>query len=654
MKINLKSLSLTNFKGIKQMDISFDKFQTSIFGENASGKTTIFDAFTWLFFGKDSTDRKDFELKPIDKNGKASQKIDVEVSAIIEVDGKPIEVKKVLHEKWVKKRGDLIPEFQGNENIYYWNDVPAQLKQYSEKISELLNENIFKLITNPLYFNSLKWQDRRSVLLQIAGEITNNELAALNPDFAPLIKLLQDKTLEEYKREVAAKKKKIKTDLEAIPTRIDEINRNMPEEVDFASLRKSVEAKEKEIAGIDASLQDATKVMQSAFEAKRKQQNDLHELKTKVANIKSDVRSHFVEAHNKRKENISSLTSLIRSTNSDIQYKQTEADHLETVRNSLLKELEQLRDDWAVENARELIFDPKKFICPACERALDEDHIHETKETLTNNFNTDKAAKLAALVEKAAYEKKKLSGIEAKIKEIKADLTNLKMKLENDQNKQAGATLEHNTITSNSEDEFNHELDSNKAYASIISEIAEMESLVAEEVEPEDNSDLKEKKSSLRIDIDSLRRQLNDEETIKKSVKRRKELEEEESKLAQQLADLEGSEYLAEQFTKAKMDTLVQRINGRFKYVTFKLFDTQINGGEIECCDTLVKGVPFQDANNAGKINSGLDIINTLCEHYGVYAPIFIDNRESVNELIDCDSQVVNLIVSTDKKLRVA
>jgi len=653
MKIIIKKLALINFKGIKKLEINF-KHITDIFGENAAGKTTIFDAFTWLFFGKDSTDRKDFELKPIGKDGKVSEKVDVEVSAIIEVDGKAIEVKKVLHEKWVKKRGDLVPEFQGNENLYYWNDVPLQLKQYSEKISELLNENIFKLITNPLYFNSLKWQDRRAVLLQIAGEITNNELASINPDFEPLIKLLQDKTLEEYKREVAAKKKKIKTDLEAIPTRIDEINRNMPEVVDFASLRKEVEFKEKEIAKIDASLQDATKVMQSAFEAKRKQQNDLHELKTKAANIKSDIRSKFVEAHNERKENIAELTSSIRYTNTDIQNKQTEIEVLEKTHNSLLKELDKLRNDWAIENDRELVFDPNKFICPACERALDEEHIHETKETLTNNFNTDKAKNLAALVDKAAYEKKKLSGVEAKIKEIKADIADLKIKLEQYQDKQAAAMLEHNSITANSEEEFNSQLDSHKVYASIVSEIAEMESMVAEDVQPEDNSELKERKSSLRIEIDSLKRQLNDEETIKKSIKSRKELEEEESNLAQQLADLEGSEYLAEQFTMAKMDTLVQRINGRFKYVTFKLFDTQINGGEVECCDTLVKGVPFTDANNAGKINAGLDIINTLCQHYGVYAPIFVDNRESVNNLIDVDSQVVNLIVSTDKKLRVA
>jgi len=98
---------------------------------------------------------------------------------------------------------------------------------------------------------------------------------------------------------------------------------------------------------------------------------------------------------------------------------------------------------------------------------------------------------------------------------------------------------------------------------------------------------------------------------------------------------------------------LESRINAKFSQVNFKMFNEQINGALVECCDTLIKGVPFQDANNAAKINAGMDIINTLTAHYNITAPIFVDNREAVNNLIDTDSQVINLIVSQDKILRV-
>lgn len=654
MKIKLKSLTLTNFKGIKNLIVPLVNHQTSIFGENAAGKTTVFDAFTWLFFGKDSSDRKDFEMKPIDKDGNTSQKIDVEVSAIIDVDGKEIEVKKVLQEKWVKKRGDLTPVFTGNENLFYWNDVPLQLKQYQEKISELINEDIFKLITNPLYFNSLKWQDRRSVLLQIAGEITNAELIAGNKDFAPLAKILSDKTLEEYKREVAAKKKKIKDDLQSIPTRIDEINRNLPEAADFEALRKTATEKDRAIAKIDTALQDATKVMEGAYEAKRKEQNDLHELKTKASNLKNDVRSKFLDAHNQRKANIAALEADKRKVEMQINSLKDNATAKNNAIESLNNDLVKLREEWAIENKKEIVFDESEFVCPACKRDLEADNVEASKTTLVANFNTTKANKLTAIVKKSDDIKAKIATLQTTIEKDTYDLKLEEGQLYSIDNSLGIAELEHQNITTNSEAEFIKELDANAEYASLIANITAKEAQVENPVEATDNSHLQEQKANLKIELDAIKRQLNDEETIKKGNDRRKQLEADEKTLAQELADLEGSEYLAEQFTKAKMDTLVQRINGRFKYVTFKMFDTQINGGEIECCDTLVNGVPFTDANNAARINAGLDIINTLCEHYGAYAPIFIDNRESVNQLIDCNSQVVNLIVSTDKKLRVA
>lgn len=654
MQIKLKKLTLNNFKGIQHLEIDFNGI-TNIYGENAAGKTTVFDAFTWLCFDKDSTNRSMFGLKPIGKDGKVSQKIDVEVSAIIEADGKTIELKKVLHEKWVKKRGEKDVTFEGNENLFYWNDVPLQLKQYNEKIADLVNEHVFKLITNPLYFNSLKWQERREVLLQIAGEISNEDLIAFNPDFESLANILHDKTLDEYKREVAAKKKKIKDDLVSIPTRIDELNRNMPEKVDFSALRKSIAAKENEIADIDATLLDATKAMQASFDARRKQQNELHQLKTKATNLKNEIRNQIAEEPAKIRQKISSIESQISICESEgkilldkIQFHSKNIEKWNT-------ELSNLRTMWIQEDAKQLTFNDNEFICPTCKREMDADHIHDAKEKLTANFNTEKARKLSSLTEQATSLKEKISDSEAAIKgvelliagnEEKAASLHTELKIEN---------AEYEALVADAENALNDALSFNVDYNKILFEIDETEKQVFEEVKPDDNTALKEKKQALKSEVDTLNRQLNDEDTIKKATQRRGELEEQEKELAQQLADLEANEYLAAQFNRAKMDMLVERINGRFKYVRFNMFNYTQDGGEIPTCETLVDGVPFPDANNAAKINAGLDIINTLCEHYNVYAPIFIDNRESVSELIDCNSQIVNLIVSpADKKLRVA
>jgi len=657
MKLQIKSLNIVRFKGIVNLSIAFNHV-TNIFGENAAGKTTVFDAFTWLFFDKDSNNRTGFEIKPLDNENKPMQKVDVEVSAIIDINGQPTEIKKILREKWTKKRGEAVPEFTGNENLYFWNDVPMQLKQFEAKVGELLQEGVFKLITNPLHFNGLKWQERRSVLLAIAGPITNEDMLAINSDFKSLVAILSNKSLEEYKRETSMRKKKLRDELDAIPTRIDEINRQMPESADFDALRETLIAKEARLIEIDESLQDATKVMEDAFKAKRDQQTQLHELKTKADNLKREIRSRFADASNDRKNAIADMERELSGVKSSIAGTARSIDMIQGNITPMQNIVDSLREEWIEIDASVLAFDENQFNCPACKRPLDADKIESSRQNLIENFNTSKANKLAAITQKANDQKLAIEKNTAEIGTLKTSLADLQIRAEKIAGDLDTAKANHQHILANAETEFNNDLAANAPYQTALAEITSMEELVSEPVKETDNSNLKSIKQALVTEMDTIKRELTNEERIRQSSNRVEELQADERQLAQQLADIEGSEYLAEQFTKAKMDTMVTRINKRFKYVTFKMFEKLQNGGEVECCETLVPGptglVPFSDANNAARVNAGLDIINTLCEHYQVYAPIFIDNRESVNKLIECESQVVNLIVSNDKKLRVA
>ena len=97
----------------------------------------------------------------------------------------------------------------------------------------------------------------------------------------------------------------------------------------------------------------------------------------------------------------------------------------------------------------------------------------------------------------------------------------------------------------------------------------------------------------------------------------------------------------------------MERINGLFSYVSFSFLKEQKNGGEKLTCFCTVNGIPYPDVNAAGKLNAGLDIINAICRTKGISAPIFIDNAESVNEIIPTISQVVNLRVSTHRTLTI-
>ena len=204
--------------------------------------------------------------------------------------------------------------------------------------------------------------------------------------------------------------------------------------------------------------------------------------------------------------------------------------------------------------------------------------------------------------------------------------------------------------------------DSEQIYQDLVSQNKELESLnqlvqklnsQIKPIEKIDDLELKEKKRQIQTEIDSLKSQLNNKILIESADKRISELKNLEKSLSQEIAKFEKEQFVIERFRKVKTESLEKSVNQLFSFVKFKLFEQQVNGAEVPTCKALINGVPFSTANLASQINAGIDIINTLCNVHKVTAPIFIDNRESVSELIETPSQVINLIVSPgDKKLR--
>lgn len=667
--IVIQKINLINFKGLRNQEINFDK-NTNIFGDNGTGKTTIFDAFTWMLFGKDSTDRKDFQIKTLDKYNVVIPQIEHEVSAILIVDGEEVSIRRILKENWVKKRGSLESEFSGNVTDYYWNEVPMQQKEFQTKVSQILDEAVFKMITNPLAFNQMKWQDRRNALIQIVGEVSDSELASGNSEYENLIaQLTNGKTLEDYRKQIAASIKKAKEDLKAIPTRVDEISRSKPEAFDFLKLSVDLEKKQFDLGKVDEEISDSNKAFQSKLDGQKDQ-------KIKANNLKAEIQS--IEANSKReaKEKTKPDTSTLDKLN--LKLKETE-DNLETANNgfttlnskvitlenqiaSVNTKIEAKRQDWATENTKELNFDGASFCCPTCKRDFEASDIETKKSEMLSNFRTDKDAKLieirkqgTALVEEKTNLEKEVEALKVRIENGKTHIASIQDEIKNIKTEIDTEKAKSLPVDEMQEDLiYESILSMNANYKAKKSELETLEATI-EEIPAVDNSELVEKRKSLVSEIDDIKSKLQNETQINSVNQRIEALQKEESTLAQQIANVEKTQFVIENFNKLKIDTLEQKINSKFKFVNFKMFETQINGGEVECCDCLIDGVPFSDANTASKINAGLDIINTLCEFYQVTAPIFIDNRESIVKLIDIESQIVNLIVSEDdKKLRVA
>lgn len=643
MNISLNSLTLKNFKGIKDLTINFEE-NTNIYGDNGTGKTTIFDSFMWLLFDKDSSDRKDFEIKTLDKNNEVIHGLDHQVTGSLNVDGKEVVLTKIYKEKWTKRRGEAERQLTGHEALYYIDEVPVKKGEYQDKINSFINENLFKLLSNPLYFSTnMKWQDRRSVLLEIIGDVTTDRVINYKTDLRPLKKLLADKDIDTLKKTVAARKKKLNDDIKSIPYRIDECH-NSIKEIDFKALEFRKKGIQSGISSIDEQLIDSSKVNEEILKEKDK----LFQFKSQLKDIEFKAKNDSDKPLKEMNSNLYTVKSQLQETNYKIKSLESKRDNTLNQITSLKKDMEELRVNWTKENERTLEFDEKLGICPTCQRPLEEHDIDAKKHAMEENFNFTKSNKLKTISEKGMAKKKQVDELETLASSLTEEIIPLNEKV---------AELESNQLEleSNIKDFVpSLNLESNEEYQSLLSQIQELENKLSQPTEANSQiAELKAKKVELEKELDEVNSQLaykEQNETLKERIQK---LQDEEKKLAQQIAELEGQEFLCEEFIKTKVELLESSINSKFKFVRFKLFDTQVNGGLVETCEALINGVPFNNANTASQINAGLDIINALSEHYKVSAPIFIDNRESVNKIIECNSQVINLIVSSDKTLQV-
>lgn len=663
--IKIKELKLKNFKGIKDKTIDLDDSQSiDIYGANGSGKTTIFDAFLWLLFGKNSEDKKDFEIKRLDNTGKAIEKIEVEVSAIVLVGFEEVAIRKILKEKWVKQKASLESEFTGNETLYYWNEVPMTMKEFQNKVSFILDDQVFKLITSPTAFNSLKWQERRNVLIEIVGHISEKELARGNDEYENLVNQLSNKTLDEYKKQIAASIKKAKEDIKTIPTRVDEVERGKPLVVDVTEFQKGIDFRLKEIEAIDKQLQDKSAANETILNAKIEHQTKIFEFKKRANEIEFEIKEKAKlesKSENSKAENI---RTEIQKNESDINTAKNGVNSLLAKKGTILLELktldqrmEALRADWFAVNGEVFSVKESDCNCPMCGKELDDSE--SKKQSLNDAFQKIKLEKLKHIETVGANLKKEKENLTIEEKELTsriekgddyvADLNTKTNKLRGD------LLIENNKPKINSFDDLVVKmLLENTDYQNINEQIKFGESVEFETITVDNFNELSSTKQKIQSEIDNLKTRLSDNTRIEEANKRINDLLLEEKKLAQQIANFEKTQFTIENFTKLKIDTIETKINDQFDFVKFKLFETQINGAEVECCDALINGVPFSDANTASKINAGIDIINSLCKFYKVSAPIFIDNRESVTDLIPSESQIINLIVSAaDTKLRI-
>lgn len=662
-KIALTNLTLTNFKGIKSQEIETIGRNAKVYGDNATGKTSVFDGFLWLLFDKDSNNDSKFAIQTLTVAGKKVHNLEHTVEAELLVDGVPVKLKKVYKEKWTKKRGQAHSEFSGYTTDHFVDDVPLAKKEYVKKIEEIVQEDVFKLLTSPSYFNEqVKWQERRKILLEVCGDISDAEVIASDAALAKLNDVLSGKSIEDMKKIIASRKKHINDELEKIPVRIDEITKMIPEvNADTSSLKAEIAELEKQIDELKGQRYN---VVNGA--AIKDAENELKDLERQLQDHEREFKSDSVLEVQKLqvrvqelKGNLQIIQAEIRTNDFTKQSTEREIAELEQRVASNEQTMQQLRDEYVQVQATQFEHNEDCTECPTCKQALPAEQLEAARNEAIAQFNEQKANRLQTIQSKGTGLKAENEQIKAQIGELNEKLTVVLAQSEQLNTKLEGAEKELTKFI----DKLNQaqtavpDVTTSEKYQEILGNIktkqaaiSETKSKAAEVVNgiDEEIAAVEEKRKAANAELGKF-------DYAEQQQKRINELEAEQKKLAAEYEELEGNLFLVEEFTRKKVAMLEDRINSKFKHARFKLFEEQVNGGLNEVCETLYNGVPYGSGlNNAAKINVGLDIINTLSAHYGILAPIFVDNAEAVTKFIDVNTQLISLVVSEkDKQLRV-
>jgi DNA repair exonuclease SbcCD ATPase subunit len=645
--MRLKSLTLSNFKGVKNFTFTPYGQNVTVRGDNATGKTTLYDGVLFLLFDKDSLGQKQFEIKTLDVHGAPVHGLEHGVEATFDLNGAELTLRKVLSEIWTKRRGTATKELTGNKTECWIDGVPVKATDYKAKISEIADESLFRLLTNPKYFSEgLQWRERRAMLLQAFGDVHDADVIDSDPELAPLVEIMGRRSLEDCRKVLEAQRRKLNDELQQIPTRIDEVGRSLPEltrDADTLAVELDEEIRRRKHA-LHIERDELSRIESGGEIAE--QTKKLREVEGKIqtarnAQVLDEQRvssAHYSELR-KLSDELAEIESEARDWGRTIQAKRKGAE-------ALRNEVDDIRQRWYKVDAETFTPPTQPDTCPACGQAIPQERIEAVTAAALAEFNESKAKRLEALrdqgrakMAEAEKAEESINGLLAQEGACKTRLDAARKALEQKKGEPVPQVAKRPEINA-------LELEADAIKASIAALASDAEKVAAP---------LRESIASQAQTIAEIERELANVDNWRRGQDRIAELSKEERRLAKEYEQTEAALILTERFIRAKVSMLSDKINGHFKLVRFKLFEEQINGGLAECCEMTVGGVPYGSLNNAARLQGGLDIINALSERHEFRPMIFIDNAEAVTSLPQLKAQTIALYVDpTAKTLQVS
>ncbi|HDV6061491.1 TPA: AAA family ATPase [Staphylococcus pseudintermedius] len=645
MHLRLNKLIIENFAGIKDQTFEFIGDNSKIYGSNGAGKITTATALQWLLFDKGlDGSTKSFNPVPVDISNHEVYELIPTVEAEFTIDNNTLVLRKESRPKYTTNLKTNRKEYsRSRTKRQFINEEPVKISDYKSRIKDLIDEDVFKLITNPAAFNNLDWKKRREILFEIADPIDDEDIIKSNDELSNLTDLLREHDIETKKKIVSDKIKQINKEIQDIPTRINQESKGLQEvEPLNDSELKQIESE------IESLKQQKIEVKNGSKSIELK--NKLAELEGELSRLKSN---HNFEIDNKihvLTNEFNTEQSTVLNYTSKIRVHKQEIEHEEKRRKALLSDYKMIETNFKELQDKQFEYTATN-LCATCGQKLPADQIESVKQKAIEKFNKEKSADLEVLANKKDEMLNEGKKIKPVIEKIQSEIDKYQKYVEDASKKSEKIKKQIDKFKEKQTD-----VTETGAYRAIVSEIEEIK---------QEQQNIQESISSTVLMIDE---QINDLyvkkskfderlmiiESNKRSEQRIKDLRAKEDNLLDEKEECAHQLYQLNLFTTTKINMLTDNINEKFDMAEFKLFNQLVNGELEETCITLVEGVEYGGGlNNAARINVGLDIINTLCRHYNVTAPIFIDNAESVTDIIKTDAQQIQLIVSENSELLV-
>lgn len=656
-KIQFKKLRLLNFCGIRNAEYEFSEKLTIVSGDNGKGKSTIANSIMYVLFGTDMAGNK-LDIKTFGKNHEIIKEIPHEAELTMLVDGDKIVLKRTLTDSW---KGDECK----NTYKYYVDDEVTTAGDFKKVVEAICPDSVFRRISSATNFCSLPWQKQHELLESLADKYTTQDITQGDKRFDFVVEELKKKSIADLIHHIKYKRKEVQKQLDAVPIRLEELNKSLPEAQDWEALSTEKTQLNEKLVDLANKIQDirtggADKVrldgirkkIEFAEKRKRNMETSAMNLATEQATKhQSDVITSDV-AVKKAQSTVDELKQKMSG------YSETDI-HAKQQKEECEKKADEINDKIDEATKRSWVWNAEDGICPHCGQALPAADVERIKHESEKRFNDRKADDLKALDEDFN-----------KLQHTYTELKNLLEKTEEERKITTNQLVEAHKVLKEAEyhklevdaevpDTYEQILAKKEEYQNVVKELADLQ---AELDKPSETSseetakmlaELEKEREPIGIRYNEVLELLATKETYDRISALIEKAKQDKESCQNQLDKLDEQLDLANEYNKKSCQMLEENVNEHFSYVKWSMFTQDLDGIMKPYCECYHDGVPYSRLNGAAKVNAGIDIANTLSRFYGISAPMVLDECESVNHPIySGEQQQIRLKVTTDDELK--